>query len=57
MVKKDAEDLKYEAQLRKERMDALEVRIARTAAGERFLDRLYEIRKIKPLHSEPEEGE
>jgi len=56
VVKKDEAD-QYEAQLRKERMDATEVRLARTPSGERFLDRLYEIKKIRPLHQEPKQGE
>lgn len=55
MVKKTRAEIEaeeYENQLRKARMDAAEVRIARTPSGERFLDRMYEIAKPRPLHSE-----
>lgn len=57
MVKPD-EAINFEAEKRRERMTALESRICKTPAGERFLDRIYEISRVEPLHSEPEdEGE
>jgi hypothetical protein len=52
LTRAEVEALEYEAQQRKERMEATEVRIARTPAGERFLDRMYEIRKPRPLRGE-----
>lgn len=42
---------------RRVKLEALETRISRTPAGERFLHRVYEIGKPKPLRSESKEGE
>jgi hypothetical protein len=55
VVSRREDDEKLEAEKRKERMSALETRIGRTPAGERFLDRIYEISRPRPLHEEPEE--
>ena len=42
----------YEAEQRRLRMEQMEVRIARTPGGERFLDRMYEIKRPRPLRGE-----
>lgn len=55
MVKREEAE-KFEAEKRKERMTILAARIGQTASGERFLDRVYEIGRPKPLHSEPEDS-
>jgi hypothetical protein len=56
LTRAEIEALEYEAQQRKERMEATEARIARTPAGERFLDRMYEISKPHPLREEDKES-
>lgn len=56
MVKPDDEKLDF--QKRKDRMFDLANRISATDSGVRFLNRINEISKPKPLHEEPEqEGE
>lgn len=60
MVKKtkaeiEAED--YEALKRKIRMEEAEIRIAHSPGGERFLDRIHEIGRPRPLKDEDPEGE
>lgn len=55
MVNRREDDEKLEAEKRRERMQAMEDRIGKTAAGERFLSRIYEISRPRPLHEEPED--
>lgn len=55
MVRDD--DLKFEAEARQKRMEEIATRIGQTESGDRFLSRIYEIGKPKPLRSDPEEGE
>lgn len=57
MVKPNEADIKFEAEARQKRMEEIATRIGRTDGGERFLMRIYEIGKPKPLREEPEEGE
>lgn len=49
--------VKYDEEFREreQRMNDTAIRIGKTPSGERFLDRMYEIGKPKPLHQEPEE--
>lgn len=56
MVKKDPTDLRLEAEERKKRMEDLEARIGMTESGSRFIDRIYEIGRPRPLHSD-DQGE
>lgn len=40
------------------RMNETAIRIDRTPGGQRFLDRIAEINKVRPLHEEPvDQGE
>jgi len=55
VVKTD--DEKFEAEKRRDRMAELELRIAQTTSGQRFLNRIHEIGKVRPLRDDPLEGE
>jgi hypothetical protein len=55
VVKSD--DEKLDAEKRAARMTELANRIGRTESGSRFLDRIYEISKPRPLHEEREQDE
>jgi hypothetical protein len=55
MVKARDDDLKFEAEARKHRMAEIELRLYQTESGQRFLRRVDEIGRPRPLHPEDEE--